>query len=563
MGSPGLSPSDFKALVASMPRDKPLLPEVTSMLQNIVETLQEQWICDFLFTDETVHVQPFTSSEFIPLSFTGELQVTRVGALPLQPSHRTTPHPVDERIQKSVGRYLFSHLATLGQTAVGVGVLEFAATIETTQGRETPPSLSSNHDMRFVQDSGRQSMLIVFDNPKDDQLMIQSCISDTRRSCYIMRSTFRRREIIDIILKRRETLNVNMLFTALLGFVHTSRLRICPICNAGPAAGCTCFSRLVPVQAPDNLFDPQMFQFAMAHERGDYQGLTSKVLYDRGKRVRSVKLGAHISFGGGFDANVAHRLRSWALTKFARGVKENPRQSLRLLEPKNRTGQVGGCRAKYQGDEIVHENEPNAIQELEPLLDELKSLTIDNEEDHSGPTTQGGEDHALVLCQQMTSTSYGSSPAWLSDQQNVAVDWFKSPLNCRETNCAVRHDGGVGTPTAEARSVFLALPLKHDAIGDVGSAGLGVAPGFSLEENIGQGSVLQELQAAKRRVRNRASAHRSNQRKRAIRDKIAGDLKAAKERSEALMLDEMKLRTENMELRRQVGNLLGNKSLTL
>lgn len=93
-------------------------------------------------------------------------------------------------------------------------------------------------------------MLLVFDNPEDDLLMIQTSASDTRMACYFMLATFRRRDIIELILRSRETLNVNSLFMALIGFVHTSKLRLCPTCNAGPAAGCVRFSRLAPRPSP-------------------------------------------------------------------------------------------------------------------------------------------------------------------------------------------------------------------------------------------------------------------------------------------------------------------------
>lgn len=317
-----------------------------------------------------------------------------------------------------------------------------------------------------------------------------------------------------------------------------------------------------------------MFKFVMAQEFGDYQGLTNKVLYDQGKRVRSVRLGAHISLRGGFDTDVANKLKLWTLTKFARGVQESPRQSQKLLEPTGRTEGRGGWRADDQGKGFVHENRrPSAIQEPEPLLNELKSLTVDDDEDHNGPTTRGGEGHPLLLrasepkglhgehnqrpkpsltelavspawltaqhtaavdwvksplnsrplvvCESVQKGLQGDetqetkasltgieiSPAWSSSQASVAVDWFKSGLNYRETNYAERHDGGLGVPNDEAKSGVLGLRSKYDRTGDVGSAGLGLGTGFSLGKSKGEVSVLKDLQAAKRRVRNRASAH--------------------------------------------------------
>lgn len=115
MSGHGLSSSDFNAL-ASMPHNKPLLSEVTSMLQRIVDTFQESWICDFPFTDAPVHIRPLTSLRFIQLSLPGKLQVTRFGAHSLEPSHQTTPHPIDEPVQKMMGNYLLSHMVTRGDS---------------------------------------------------------------------------------------------------------------------------------------------------------------------------------------------------------------------------------------------------------------------------------------------------------------------------------------------------------------------------------------------------------------------------------------------------------------
>lgn len=543
--------SQFGALFASVRPDKPPVPDLKSMLQVIVDRLRTPLICDFLFANEPLHIQPFTSPEFARTSFLGELLVTRVGANSVQ----TEPYLLDERRQKTLGTYLFSHRITLDQLTLGVGVLEVMECMEDSNGKDISSVCSLHHDLRFMHDAAGREKLVVMDSPETDHLIIQTGAGDSSVNGYILLTTFRRRELLQLIRTQPASLNVNLLLRELIGYVHTSTIRPCPTCNVGPAAGCLCYARLLAAHRADHLFDPQLYKFSMTQDCGDYDGVTSKALYDRGKRVSRAKLGAFLSYRGGFDETAAQRLRTWSLTKFARGMRENPMQSTRLLGPGDGHSRFEGSLWVYEQDNFGQKQiELSPIEVLEPLLDQLNSIHIEDEEDAVGETTGEVTGYPSFLSEPVQISFAGpdtpstttpltgilvSPPSLSMDQPSDGIEWFKSPLSV-ETNSAESPDRVVGSSSFEADSLVVALPEQSGNLA------------FSLGRNENAGSILKDLQAARRRVRNRASANRSNQRKRAVRDKVAAELNEMKERSEALREEEMRLRTENMELRRRV-----------
>lgn len=159
------------------------------------------------------------------------------------------------------------------------------------------------------------------------------------------------------------------------------------------------------------------------------------MFYYRGKRVSRVKLRSHISCRGGFDSQLAHRLRAWSLTKFAREVKEDPRQILRALGSEDGTEQIGSSHAASEEDVVLHEmSESSPALFLLPMLDQLSSITMYNEDHQYGLAMEGGELHPSLLYEYIRNILYGdcsegrrkylkdiaACPAGSNDQQWVA-----------------------------------------------------------------------------------------------------------------------------------------------
>ncbi|CDF36128.1 unnamed protein product [Chondrus crispus] len=548
----------------------------------MVDRFCDPLICDFLFADEPLHIQPLTSPDFARACFVSELLCTRVASAPTLPLSNPHAWGFDNRRQKTAGNYLFSHRMTLNQLTLGVGVLEVTETMENAAEPDPEQAVTICHDLRFMYDSVKRQILVVMDVPETEHVIIQTAESDSAIEGYIFLATFRRRELRDLIRNRRAELSISTLMKELIGSVHTSRMRSCPTCGGGPASACTCYARLAATRRAKHLFDPDLFKFSIIQDFGDYFGVTSKVLYDRGKRMSRSKLGAQLSLRANYDPDVAERLRNWSLTKFARGQHEWPNPSLRLTGGSRRQSQYDDAVVMYGEDgdrELLKERSP--IEQLEPLLDQLSTLHIeddddDEDEDDGGGdvavteanlTEPGGEQYSHLLLSepvaydvaspvnsQVTSqmTNGGAplrgmtmSPSMTTENSSTAPDWFQLQSSS-DMLPAAGPDAQTVSSAFEAESLVVPLPSQQVP------APVAAVQSFSPGTTRTQVSILQDLQAARRRVRNRASANRSNQRKRAIRDKVAADLKNMKDRCEELRKEEVRLRAENMELRKSL-----------
>lgn len=545
--SPALSEVD--ALFTSVVPTTPNVPDLTYMLQAIVNRLRTPFICDFLFANEPLHIQPFTSPEFSHASFLCELLTTRTATESLHGKRQTT-----------LGNYLLTHRLTLNQLTLGVGVLEAAESMQDSHGNRTPSANPVFYDLRFMHDAARREILVVMDIPQTNHIIIQTSESSPDARGFVLLITFRKRELLDVIRTKPATLSVNTLLNELIGYVCTSTSRSCPTCNRDPGSGCLCYAQWVAKRRADHLFDPQLYKFSMTHDFGEYEGQTSKVLYDRGKPVSRSKLGAFVSFRGGYDDVSAQRLRNWSLTKFARGIRESPMQSLRLLgtDDSNSDVQI----PDHDNDGLKTQTELSSIEALEPLLDQLNSMHIEEGDDECAR-------EAFIQNRGYTSFLPGSAPisfdtantgssdsplssltgimvssSLSTDQQSERAELFNSTMSVA-TNPSNADENGALSSVFDPDSLALSLP-EQTMVG---------VDSFSLRRQSKETSILKDLQAARRRVRNRASANRSNQRKRAVRDKIATELQEMKNRCESLREDEMRLRAENMELRKWVRDL--------
>lgn len=558
---PTVSASEFHALVDSMSSDKPL--NTHNLLQVMVDILREEWICNFLFTNEPLHISHFNSPALANVAITCDLRVTRVDVR----SMNSYPPTAAIESHKFYARYLFVPCFTVQDTTVGVGVMESLDAVNDPQRGDDIELESRFHNMRFVRDSRRRSILAVLDSPNEEYILVHYSRTDSRSCPYTLAVKFRRRQLLAITRERRYQLNAGALEASFSQYIHSSQLRSCPKCSAPPASGCPCY--LNTMRSPLHPFDVNSFKFSVAQDFGSYQGLTNTVTKTANGQVRNVCFGTHSSFQGIFDPSSVQRMSTWALSQQASRTIERPKPSIQFTMSGEIASEIGSGRQEFcvGGDfyagqtvtgEEIHETllgqvDDSSLQPVDQILPGIHTEHGGNQGAFAGiPMTQvehtdGNGEEGIDLGNRQR--SFPTTPCSLESGRRPRM----TEEQYREDVTELFGQGeGMEICTKNATEENGMEIEKEQCPSSSGTSGLEEVQSSRYGNCSQARSIARELQAARRRLQNRASAHRSNMKKKAFIHDMKQKLKTSKDRVESLREQEMKLRLENLRLRKEV-----------
>lgn len=565
---PSTFASEFHDIVGSMSGGKPLIPNTVNLLQILVDVFQKGWICNFLFTNEPVHIPHLNSPALAHSALTCDLRVTDVNVTGTHPS--SPANAIDSH--RFCARYLFVPCFSVEDITTGVGVMESYET-KITGGEADSPSLF--HNMRFVRDSRRRFMLAVMDSPDEDVVLMHYSATDSRLCPYTLAIKFRRRELFAVAREGLYQLNLQTLQASLIQYRHTSHLRSCPKCSAPPASGCICYYDTMHL--PRHPFDTENFKLSISQDFGSYQGLTNKVVSQANGPVSHVFFGAHSSFQPVLDPDSVHRMTRWALGQHARSFMEGPRAPLQFPMRGTKEADEGETQTmEVIGGPSFGIGHPDPGEEIhEQMSHQRRDTSVRSAEQGvtSHPMDTGDNSlhfgHIPIIPVENAPRDSGQGPDMNYLEQPFPVAQSSPDSNKRPATSDKQYREEIAEIFAQKEgqlnhyTTFAADEDEQD-IDIQKDVCLSSSGSFSAADEV-QGSkyescsparsIAKELQAARRRLQNRASAHRSNMKKKAFINDMKEKLRISKERIETLREREMTLRLENLKLRKDVDKL--------
>lgn len=498
--------NEAEALAALIPRDQTCTIPVDDYLLRLVRFCEREDVRNFLFNNDPFHLTHLSNPKLAENAVTGMLNSTRVE----NGTSRLFSHHVRSM-------FLMAPVFSTENLNFGFGVHEhifnpadFWHTLN--------PGIFGRSLSRFVRDDSSGIMVVVIDFPEVDIIQVDyTQLVNTTGQIHAL-ARFRRRQLQNIY--ESGIFNLSSLTRAMESMEAAYQVRDCPRCGARPEHNskqqpCRCD---IPRAFPKHPFDMSSFYWNMERRLGTFQGLARVNILENGRRVHGVSCGNRITITGGVDPGLIERLRKWAICSSA--LPEDPLQS---FLPQNEFRHVHPL---LQGPgELATQIQPDIQMDL-PFLD------VD--EDWYG----------------IPSSNQLQAPLEIIEDILISTDQTQ---NERQTP---RYEGNEertkeGTDVSEGTQT--AAPGRSTTEGRTSSS---ESPATSTNPSKSDGDDREEvkkLRAELRRERNRASAQRSNLKKKAEHDARKLEIRTNKEKAGLLRERELALRQENMKLRQQLG----------
>ncbi|CAN8069741.1 unnamed protein product [Agarophyton chilense] len=336
-------------------------------------------------------------------------------------------------------------------------------------------------------------------------------------------------------LRQRESLFVKDMLPALQVMQMSIEHRICPNCSLS-AQECLCPP---PVVKPVHPFDYNAFRKCAMNHAGVFEGRTALSLFAGGVHFRSGLLGSRFVSRPRYDIDLVEGLRRLAINKHVGG--ETARHSNIFVEFARNVRQA--------------RVEDGTDASTETALGDCNILEISDASGSLNVGTDTWDPNRLVpfLPEETESpraTDTGLAPSFIDAflGSSEAPERLEHTINISEEmmiSMGSEHEIGSQKSTEQIGK----------AKSDDGLVESELAPRTN-EGKSSNDNQVKHLKAELRKERNRASAQRSNMRKKAMTDALKSDLKTTREKADLLRSQEMLLRKQNIYLKQQVAEKL-------
>ncbi|PXF45650.1 hypothetical protein BWQ96_04554 [Gracilariopsis chorda] len=326
----------------------------------------------------------------------------------------------------------------------------------------------------------------------------------------------------------------------LLAFMQmTTEYRKCPQCLRA-CGECYCAA---PNIKPRHPFDYEAFKLGAMSRSGIFDGRTEMALFANGVKIRSGVLGSRYISNPSFDFDLVERLRRLAISDHV--GKEAARHSHIFS---NAVGVASTGRDQNPFDSI---GKPVQLHTpLEDLGNEgaLIQTSSANDAEVWAPLTEEGE-QGIGASQQITPSILSSfltpleelTPSDENTQSSVVSDPMTTDLI--DTSVQLRQSNALDA------AIMNSEPLSTES----GSLSVDQDSGTKTAKTASPDKEqVRRLKAELRREKNRASAQRSNMKKKAVLDALKHDLATSREKADLLRSKELLLRRENLSLKKQI-----------
>lgn len=407
---------------------------------------------------------------------------------------------------------LFTPAFTVDKITVGVGVAEgILGPGDILVPKDVVPSAPHWMNFRFLKADHNRLFFLVCDDPENDFILFFYTRPNTTCEYNSFTGLFRC-EILSSI--NAGSVSLDCLRQTLLFYQDSNSVRSCPACGAGPRDNCGCS---LPLFAPSHPFDGQYFSKGMAMHLGHFESVANKVLFMGGEQVKRIVLGSRFSLSKVDDSSLVKRLSAWSVSEFVK----------RSVEP-----------LPYDANLSIYGMS---------VLDELQAKS--KEKLCSGDDYSYGQNDHLIMArgdeEEKTLTSLECNTADSADGTHPDENQDQC---LKEINTDLH--------SAQLESVFGAL-LKSGSPphkpGKISSSLGSMNKSIEISDTMDPKEMMKLVKAERRKERNRASARRSNQKRKEKRLVIAHEIDGLLERLESLREKELSLRKENLRLRKLVG----------
>lgn len=499
-----------------------LQPRQTScedLLNEVLLTFKDPDVYNFLFTREQIQLAYFGNPTLSQSAIVAKVSSTRIE------SQATVQPSFSDHCSGSV---IYTPAFSMGNFNLGFG---FHHSVHTSAAEWMQPNGQMVLDChaRYVMDDSMNTFTTVLQAPEADALLIAYKRANSPTNHTRICATFRRKQFLQLL--DSNLLTSNKLRGALYQIQAGFEFRRCPYCS-GSHKTCCCSVRMSQSKHP---FDQEKFHNTMALQLGDFDGTANMSILQEGKRIKVAKVGCHISVQPSKDSGLAGALRRLALKDYAKNI--DPMHSLIPVaaDAKARTDTSRETRAVSQENVAAFSSLVDDIWHL-PVVG--SSWTNENE-----TVTKNGNAEEAYVYDDGYNTSDVSSQGKIGGVNESEIegdsDLFKKML------CS---------------SLLTETSTYADLQSHVSSDG---HQGLKLQKRIERpkktrgrrkmtGEKEQErlVKLEMRKERNRASARKSNQKKKAVNDALKQQLKMGRDRIDYLRLKELELRQENLRLRK-------------
>lgn len=381
---------------------------------------------------------------------------------------------------------------------------------------------------RYVREESTGTLINVHSSAGTGNIQIDYMVHQTtqirRRAFLVLNNT-----VIQTILQQSTPMfDYSPLAQAVILIKTATEYRQCPFCQAPPANVCACKHSF---QHPKHPLDFDMTDANMSSHLGTFLGTTAAKHCVNGTMVKEATLGSRIFIKCGLDVHLIERLRRWAVADQLKLVKQDP---VKCIMP--------------------HADEFHVEMEQIPVgADVDVALGIGN---MSGEQQQHQQQYQQQLQQQFVNPfgsvhTVGTGSSAIDDVLERYADHKESS---KESNIQ---------PLGN-RTLFERLSPDVDDVRI--SDDISFEQGMYMEEEDGIQSSLgsaseervmndKERKAELRRERNREAAQRSNMKRKLKNDTLKSQLLDTHQHAAVLRAKELRLREENIRLRKMLASL--------
>lgn len=547
------SVTDLLKLDDLVSKTTPQVPKTSHLLEKIFELCRTDWIANFLFTEDPIHLTLLTSASLFNTSFVSEIATTRVES----PTSQPDPYSTFDKSHHTYSRLLIMPTFTAGHLTVGVGVMDFLNTAELLS-LHTNQGSPSCYNYRFVRDAKQRKFLHVLDMPKEDIISVYSSVQESSTFCHSAIVQFRRSDMLRSIHDAKTSL-IPSATSALLAVIEENYYRTCPVCGRHHAAKCGCSLTNIP---PAHPFDFHRFKAELRKDFGTFEGLArrSQSFSSGGKATTS--FGARVCLQVIDDNALKQRLRAWSICRHLNIFGEDPRQSFSLRPS---------------------EEQASVPVETDCVIDNLFSASnsifgaghCENVQGAASDNFQNSTDHPIFMdgpqgmeVVEMPSTlaaetspaeavyNRGNIKGFLNDYSALSGD--REHVDCDDWwnhfNVAVVPDAtDTCIPPPQISPEDLASNVPSGFPGNFKNAADPAAliqQSATTVKDVDSVALERRRKLEARKERNRASARRSNNKNKELRAAMRKELKVLVDKIEVLREHELKLRHENLALRK-------------
>lgn len=528
-------------LASQVPPKFPLAAEkALDILDDVVARCKVSFVHNFLFTEDPIDLQHIADPNALKNGVLGTVSATRI-----EPSAAISKMTFSEHIQ---GSYMLVPAFSVDNFSLGFAVYDhlYRHITDWDKPVHQPQQASAKVQARFVMDDDTGSFMNIFEVPQADFLRIE--LTHAFTPTYQIRSTLRFNRTKFRALLKAGNFHRYGILDALESLQTMYEYRACPLCSSNHG-GCMC---RLPIIKSRHAFDHDAFKQNVSLWFGTFTGIANRAIYAGGQHKRAASMGCRLKIGHEVDMRMISAIQEWAAhQQHARG--EDPRHSL---------VSVG-----VFDDNIT--DDTNAMSAQDPLRDSFDNGSISDylfNENGAAPHLQERDQGFM----QISNGSAVMEDSWqlanglaefVSSRvsaDSVDMPW-KRPKHDQEKDAALREflhqSSEEGQPRrapkliespkrTEKRQKTKTSPSQASRCTSGGKSDKSGAE----EEN----DMIRKLKAELRKERNRASAQRSNFKRKAMNDARKQEIRNNREKAELLRGRELLLRQENMRLRQEL-----------